>query len=283
MSGSASASAAMQLRMSPDRRDPQPVAQHARRAAVVGHGHDRGQVAGVLLEAAQQRRQAGPAADGDDPRSARQEPLLVDELARAAGPRRRSGTGPSGRRSRPVRADDDEDHADRRRPGSRAARTAGTGGSARSMRPPARPVGLEVPGDLAEDVGDREGQQQQADEDDQQPALDADPGSQPAPRGSRPVELAVEDRDRAEVLLAQPGRELLGDDDRAVEAAGAADRRSSAASCPRRCRPGPRTSRKSWRNVEEPLRDRLVEDERPDLVGQAGQRPQLRRRRTGSS
>ena len=33
----------------------------------------------------------------------------------------------------------------------------------------------------------------------------------------------MEDRDRAEVLLAQPGGERLADGDRAVEAAGAAD------------------------------------------------------------
>ena len=36
-------------------------------------------------------------------------------------------------------------------------------------------------------------------------------------------------------------RDLLGDDDRAVVAAGAADGRSSGASCPRRCRPGRRS------------------------------------------
>ena len=63
-----------------DGRDPELLAQHAGRATVVGDGHDRGQVAGVLLEPAQQRRQARPATDGHDPRPAREEPLLVDEL-----------------------------------------------------------------------------------------------------------------------------------------------------------------------------------------------------------
>src|SRR6476661_862656 len=38
-----------------------------------------------------------------------------------------------------------------------------------------------------------------------------------------PLELAVEDRHRAEIALAQPRGELLRDHDRAVEAAGAPD------------------------------------------------------------
>ena len=85
----------------------------------------------------------------------------------------------------------------------------------------------------------------------------------------------MEDRDRTEVLLAQPGRELLGDDDRAVVAAGAADRRSSGGSCPRRRRPGSANVEELLEELEEPRRDRLAEDERPDLLGQPGQRPQL--------
>ena len=56
-----------------DRRDPELLAQRARRAAVVGHGHDRRDVARVLLEPAQERREARPAADRDDPRPAREE------------------------------------------------------------------------------------------------------------------------------------------------------------------------------------------------------------------
>ena len=63
-----------------DGRDAQRFAQHARRAAVVGDRDDGRQVAGVLLEAAQQRGKPRPAADGHDPRAAREEPLLVDEL-----------------------------------------------------------------------------------------------------------------------------------------------------------------------------------------------------------
>ena len=62
------------------RRDPELRAQHAGRAAVVGHGDHRRQVARVFLEPAQQGRQTGPATDRDDPRSPREEPLLVDDL-----------------------------------------------------------------------------------------------------------------------------------------------------------------------------------------------------------
>ena len=63
-----------------DRRDPQLLAQDAGRAAVVGDGDDRGQVARVLLEPAQERREPGSATDRDDPRPAGEEPLLVDDL-----------------------------------------------------------------------------------------------------------------------------------------------------------------------------------------------------------
>ena len=129
MSGSASARATMQLRMSPTGRDPELLAQDAGRAAVVGDRDDRGQVAGVLLEAAQQRGQAGAAADRHDPRAARQEPLLVDQLderlVRVGRPERVGQDA-----DRPVRPDRDQDDPDRRRDEARAARTAGTGGSA---------------------------------------------------------------------------------------------------------------------------------------------------------
>ena len=80
MSGSASASATMQLRMSPTAGIPSSLAELARRAAVIGHRDDRGQVARVLLEAAQERREARAAADRHDPRAAGEEALLVDDL-----------------------------------------------------------------------------------------------------------------------------------------------------------------------------------------------------------
>ena len=80
MSGSASASADDAVADVADRRDPELLAELAGRAPVVGHRDDRGQVARVLLEAAQQRRQAGPATDRHDPRPAGEEALLVDDL-----------------------------------------------------------------------------------------------------------------------------------------------------------------------------------------------------------
>ena len=67
-------------------RDPELGSEHAGRAAVVGNGDDRGEVARVLLEPAQQCRQPGPAADRHDPRPARQEPLLVDDLHQRVAP-----------------------------------------------------------------------------------------------------------------------------------------------------------------------------------------------------
>ena len=43
------------------------------------------------------------------------------------------------------------------------------------------PAGRQVAGDLAQEVGEGEGQQQEAGEDDEEPALDPDAGGQPAP------------------------------------------------------------------------------------------------------
>ena len=63
-----------------DRRDPELGPEHAGRAAVVGDGDHGREVGRVLLEPAQQRREAGPAADRDDARAAGEEPLLVDDL-----------------------------------------------------------------------------------------------------------------------------------------------------------------------------------------------------------
>ena len=40
---------------------------------------------------------------------------------------------------------------------------------------------LEVAGDLAQEMGERDGEQQQPGEDDDEPALDPDAGRQPAP------------------------------------------------------------------------------------------------------
>ena len=80
ISGSASASAAMFLRMSPGGSTPSSRWSAPGAAAVVGDRDDGGDVAGVLLEAAQQRREAGAAADGDDLRAAAQVAVVVDDV-----------------------------------------------------------------------------------------------------------------------------------------------------------------------------------------------------------
>ena len=157
ISGSASARAAMQLRMSPTGGIPSSVAQHAGRAAVVGDGHDRGQVAGVLLEAAQQRRQAGPAADRHDPRAAGEEPLLVDDLDERLVRVRRAERVGQRRGSTRYAPNATSADADRRRRSARAAGTAGTGASAASMSAPASPPGSRSRVDLAQEVGERRG------------------------------------------------------------------------------------------------------------------------------
>ena len=80
MSGSASARAAMQFRMSPGGHDPQLLAEAAAAPSVVGHGHDRGDVGRVRLQAAEQGGQAGAAAEGHDPRAPGQVSLGVEHL-----------------------------------------------------------------------------------------------------------------------------------------------------------------------------------------------------------
>ena len=66
------------------------LAQATGRAAVVGDGHDRGDALLALLEAAQQRREARAAADGDDVEigTRRPEPMLGDDFGNALTARR---------------------------------------------------------------------------------------------------------------------------------------------------------------------------------------------------
>ena len=113
MVGSASASAAMQLRMSPTGGDAQLRAQLARRAAVVGHGDHGGDVAGDLLEAPQQGRQAGAAADGHDARTARQRALLVHQLDERLAARRERLQQHA---QQPPQPDHEDGHPDQRPP-----------------------------------------------------------------------------------------------------------------------------------------------------------------------
>ena len=237
-------------RMSPTGGMPSSVAQHARRAAVVGDGDDRGQVAGVLLEAAQERRQAGPAADRHDPRAAGEEPLLVDELDErlvGVGRPERVRQGPDDAGTAPTTTSADPD---RRRRSGRAAANGRNWSVSRSMTRRASPPGSRSRRDLAEEVGERRGRAAAS------PAkttssqrLTPMPGRQPAPqvhvRSSSRWKTATGPKSCSR---SQRG-ELLGDDDRAVIAAGAADARSSGASCPRRRRPG-------CANVEELVEER---------------------------
>ena len=62
------------------RDDPELLAQPPAAPTVVGDGHDGRDIGAVALQAAQQRREPGPAADGHDPRAARQVPLRVQHL-----------------------------------------------------------------------------------------------------------------------------------------------------------------------------------------------------------
>ena len=106
---SSSARAARQRRMSPTGGIAELVAEHARRPAVVGDRDDRGQVARVRLEAAQERRLAGPAADDDDARPAGERLPLVDQLDHPAALRRDERVGQ--RPERPVGAVADQGRA----------------------------------------------------------------------------------------------------------------------------------------------------------------------------
>ena len=60
------------------------VAQPARRAAVVGNRHDRGEIGRVGLQAAEQRAESGAAPDRDDARPASAKAECVDDLDNAS-------------------------------------------------------------------------------------------------------------------------------------------------------------------------------------------------------
>src|SRR5206468_6446652 len=95
-----------------DRRHSQQLAQLARRSAVVSAGHVRGDVNRLVLQPAQERGEPGPAADRDEPRPTREEPLLVDDLdERLVAVRRAEWVHE--RLDDLDRADDEEGEADR--------------------------------------------------------------------------------------------------------------------------------------------------------------------------
>ena len=104
----------------------------------------------------------------------------------------------------------------------------------RSAIDSATPPGSTSLRELADEVRRPEREQDQAGEHDEEPALDADARLEPAPEphgarltghglASRPLQLAMEDLDGLVAALAQPAGQLLGEHDRAVAAAGAAD------------------------------------------------------------
>ena len=161
----------------PDRRDAQLLAQDPGRAAVVGDRDDRGQVARVLLEPAQQRREPRPAADRDDPRPAREKSLLVDQLDEGAAFGRAEGIrqGPG----RAIHPDHDQRYAGD--DGQQAAQRVGQ--ELKGYRVDDRlgdPARLEIATRLADDVGHAEGEQEETREHHEEPALHADAGRQPA-------------------------------------------------------------------------------------------------------
>ena len=91
------------------------LAQPAARAAVVGDGDDRDDVAGVLLDASEQRREPGAATDRDQARALGEEPVLVELFGESAVGAASSGEErPEDRAAELVEAEDDEPDADQR-------------------------------------------------------------------------------------------------------------------------------------------------------------------------
>ena len=122
-------------------------------------------------------------------------------------------------------------------------------------------------------MGDAEREHEQARERDQEPALDADPDGQPAAQVHRSSSRWKTDTG-PKSRSAEPGRKLLADHDRAVEAAGAADRDREARLALVHVGRHEQVQQVS-ELVEERRRDRLAQDVLPDDLGQAAVRPEL--------
>ena len=172
----------MQLRTSPGGDHAHVLPQPPRRAAVVGDGHDRRQVVGVLLEAAQQDRQPRAAADRHDARPAAREAVPVDHvdeafaLAVAVAARQRAHRGQQAGAELPHPHDHEQHrHADEQH-------------AAQHLRD-------ELQGDVVERVGQGQGevgltrqerhpqpQKRHAQEEEEEPALHAHAGQKPLPR-----------------------------------------------------------------------------------------------------
>ncbi len=161
-----------------DGRDPQLLAEATRGAAVVRDGHDGRHVSGALLDPAQQRREAGAAADRHDPRPARQEPAPVDEvdqrLLRALAERAEQGADDP---VRPVGEDPRAGQEQHHRPHPVRHELQRHDRDERLVRL----ADVDFAIDLSQGEGPGQGERHEPHERDAEPALDADAGPQPAP------------------------------------------------------------------------------------------------------
>src|SRR3990172_8244065 len=149
-------------------------------------------------------------------------------------------------------------------------------------------AGMEILRHVRDDVGDAEGQEEKAEEDDEEPALDADPGGQPAAEvhlwrglvtGSRraveravsssTVQLPVKDVDGSLTRGPEPGGQLLDEHDRSMLPAGAADRDRQATLALGGVG-GNREGEEVLHEREEAGRPRLGKDVLPDRRGEPG-------------
>ena len=155
------------------RGDAELLAQPPRAPAVVGDRHDRRDVHGVLLDPAQERRQAGPAADGDDPWPSPAHALAGEVLDDAALPVARAEHDPPvehvGGEAGDGESGDPEDRT-----------TLHTGEEPAERQRTARlDDGVRQRDGHGE--GDAERDEQHAGDAHREPALDADPGVQEQP------------------------------------------------------------------------------------------------------
>ena len=154
--------------------DVQVATQPTARSAVVGDGDDRREVGRVLLQAAQQVRQTGAAAEGDDARASVTRAVLVDEVHEVA---LAVAVGQQRVRERSVELPPGEDRERERR---------------RDEQQSAQPARDELQGDvvgphrervgdvgLAEDVCEADAHDGDGDAEEEQPSLDVQPDVQP--------------------------------------------------------------------------------------------------------
>ena len=137
-----------------------------------------------------------------------------------------------------------------------------------------RPGDVRVAVELAQGEGPAEREAELADEHDEQPALEADPRPASQRRRFTPGRAPDGRPTPARRARSQPGGELLGDDDRAVVAAGAADG-DRQAGLALRLVGRQREVEEVVEERDEPAGDRLVEHERAHRLREPGQLAQL--------